>query len=94
MRDDRSARCTDVCLDQDADGVAVCAGDCDDTVFCLTFDCGRFDEAWQRLSEAHELEPLSAVIHTDLAMAHYFARRYDAAAGVIDALVETDPAFG
>ncbi len=55
---------------------------------------GRHDEALQRATRALELEPLSAVIHTDLAMAHYFARRYDDAAAVLDTVVENDPSFG
>ncbi|MEM7587808.1 MAG: tetratricopeptide repeat protein, partial [Acidobacteriota bacterium] len=55
---------------------------------------GRHEEALEYATRAHELEPLSQVIHTDLALAYYFARDPEAARSVVDALVETDASFG
>ncbi len=55
---------------------------------------GRHDEAIELATRAHELEPLSLVISTDLAMAHYFARRTEEAVDQLGDVLEVAPSFG
>ncbi len=55
---------------------------------------GRHDEAIELSNRALRLEPLSMVIHTDLAMAYYFAGRYDEARAELTSVLEGDPGFG
>lgn len=40
---------------------------------------GRHDEAFNEITRARELDPLSVIISRDVGMHHYFAGRYDAA---------------
>jgi DNA-binding winged helix-turn-helix (wHTH) protein/tetratricopeptide (TPR) repeat protein len=55
---------------------------------------GRHQEAIQLATRAHELEPFSLVISTDLAMAYYFARRIDEAVDQLTGVLEVAPSFG
>lgn len=55
---------------------------------------GRHDEAIELSNRALQLEPLSLVIHTDLAMSHYFAQRFGEAAAEFHSVLEGDPDFG
>ncbi|MCH9647877.1 MAG: winged helix-turn-helix domain-containing protein [Deltaproteobacteria bacterium] len=55
---------------------------------------GRHEEAIRLLTLAHDLEPLSLVISTDLAMANYFARQIDEAINQLASVLEVAPHFG
>jgi len=54
---------------------------------------GRMDEALLELRKAQELDPLSAIIATDLAKQFYFLRRYDEAIAQLRKALELDPQF-
>ena len=54
---------------------------------------GRVDEAIAEMHKAQELDPLSAVISTDLGKELYFARRYDDAIVELRRALEFDPNF-
>ena len=54
---------------------------------------GRVDEAIHEIRKAEELDPLSAVIATDLGKELYFARRYDEAIVEFRRALEVDPNF-
>ena len=54
---------------------------------------GRIDEALLEIRKAQELDPLSAVIATDLGKELYFARRYDEAIVELRRALEIDPNF-
>src|SRR5215472_13164045 len=54
---------------------------------------GRVDEAMAEMHKAQELDPLSAVISTDLGKELYFARRYDDAIVELRRALEFDPNF-
>lgn len=54
---------------------------------------GRVDEALLEIRKAQELDPLSAVIATDLGKELYFARRYDEAIVELRRALEIDPNF-
>ncbi|MEM8961673.1 MAG: tetratricopeptide repeat protein [Acidobacteriota bacterium] len=55
---------------------------------------GRHDEAIRLAHRALELDPLSLVISTDLAMTYYFARRNDDAIAQLTTVLEVTPTFG
>jgi TolB-like protein/DNA-binding winged helix-turn-helix (wHTH) protein/Flp pilus assembly protein TadD len=54
---------------------------------------GRADEAIAEIRKAQELDPLSAVIATDLGKELYFVRRYDEALVELRRALELDPNF-
>ncbi len=54
---------------------------------------GRADEAISEIHKAQELDPLSAVIATDLGKELYFVRRYDEALVELRRALELDPNF-
>ena len=54
---------------------------------------GRTDEAIIEIRKAQELDPLSAVIATDMGKELYFARRYDEAIVELRRALEVDPSF-
>jgi TolB-like protein/DNA-binding winged helix-turn-helix (wHTH) protein/Tfp pilus assembly protein PilF len=54
---------------------------------------GRADEAMAEIRKAQELDPLSAVIATDLGKELYFVRRYDQALVELRRALELDPNF-
>jgi len=54
---------------------------------------GRADEAISEIRKAQELDPLSAVIATDLGKELYFVRRYDEALVELRRALELDPNF-
>ena len=54
---------------------------------------GRFDEAWQRLGEAHELDPLSLPITASKGIYLYYLRRYDDAIAELEKALEIDTSF-
>jgi TolB-like protein/DNA-binding winged helix-turn-helix (wHTH) protein/Tfp pilus assembly protein PilF len=54
---------------------------------------GRVDDALLQIRKAQELDPLSAVIATDMGKELYFARRYDEAIVELRRALEVDPNF-
>jgi TolB-like protein/DNA-binding winged helix-turn-helix (wHTH) protein len=54
---------------------------------------GRFDEAWKEATRAHELDPLSVGISTDLGFNYYYRRDYDAAISQLRGTLSTSPQF-
>jgi Flp pilus assembly protein TadD len=54
---------------------------------------GRADDAIAEIRKAQELDPLSAVIATDLGKELYFVRRYDEALVELRRALELDPNF-
>ena len=54
---------------------------------------GRVDDALSEVHKAQELDPLSAVIATDMGKELYFARRYDEAIVELRRALEVDPNF-
>jgi TolB-like protein/DNA-binding winged helix-turn-helix (wHTH) protein/Tfp pilus assembly protein PilF len=54
---------------------------------------GRVDEALLQIRKAQELDPLSAVIATDMGKELYFARRYDQAIVELRRALDFDPNF-
>jgi DNA-binding winged helix-turn-helix (wHTH) protein/Tfp pilus assembly protein PilF len=54
---------------------------------------GRFDESLAELKIAHELDPLSLPVNTDVAQSLYFARRYDECETQSQQALEMDPTF-
>jgi TolB-like protein/DNA-binding winged helix-turn-helix (wHTH) protein/Flp pilus assembly protein TadD len=54
---------------------------------------GRADEAITEIRKAQELDPLSAVIATDLGKELYFVRKYDEALVQLRRVLELDPGF-
>jgi tetratricopeptide (TPR) repeat protein len=61
-------------------------------VYCLTAT-RRHEEAIAAITRAHELDPLSLIISTDVAEMHYYARQYDRAIEQARQTLEMDPAF-
>ncbi|HYI12592.1 MAG TPA: protein kinase [Thermoanaerobaculia bacterium] len=59
----------------------------------LLCEAARFDDAAEEMAHAHELDPLSLAISTDLGWVKYFARDYDAAIQRYRATLELDPDF-
>ena len=54
---------------------------------------GRFDEGIIEIKRAHELDPLSLIISTDVAKVYALARRYDEAIAQYKKALEMDPEF-
>jgi tetratricopeptide (TPR) repeat protein len=54
---------------------------------------GRFDEAFAHIGSAHELDPLSLPINTNLGWLLYLARRYDDAIEQYVKTIDLDPGF-
>jgi len=54
---------------------------------------GRFDEAWEEVNRAHELDPLSVTISTDIGFNHYYRRSYDEAINQLRATLVISPKF-
>jgi DNA-binding winged helix-turn-helix (wHTH) protein len=54
---------------------------------------GRFDESLAALKIAHDLDPLSLPVNTDVAQSLYFARRYDECEAKLHQTLEMDPSF-
>jgi len=54
---------------------------------------GRFDESLAELKIAHELDPLSLPVNTDVAQSLYYARRYDECETKLHQALEMDPDF-
>lgn len=59
---------------------------------CLAW-MGRHTEAIREMSRAAELDPLSLIIGSSLAMVHYYARRYDEAAEQARQVLDMDERF-
>jgi len=59
----------------------------------LYCEASRFDEAAEQMAIAHELDPLSLAISTDIGWVSYFARDYDAAIRRYRATLDLDPDF-
>ena len=53
----------------------------------------RFDDAFDQLRRARELDPLSLPIHTSLGLALFFSRQYEAAAEEFERVLEVDETF-
>jgi serine/threonine-protein kinase len=60
---------------------------------CLS-SLGRHDEAIREITRARELDPLSLIINTNVAYAHYFAGKYDKAVEQFRRTIEMDSTFG
>ena len=54
---------------------------------------GRFDEGLTQIQRAHELDPLSLIIATDIGKVLIIARRYDAAVAQLTTVLEMDLHF-
>jgi TolB-like protein/DNA-binding winged helix-turn-helix (wHTH) protein len=54
---------------------------------------GRFDDAWKEVNRAHELDPLSVAISTDIGFNHYYQQNYDAAISQLRATLAVSPKF-
>jgi TolB-like protein/DNA-binding winged helix-turn-helix (wHTH) protein len=54
---------------------------------------GRFDEAWKEVNRAHELDPLSVTISTDLGFNYYYRHNYDEAINQLRATLSVSPKF-
>jgi tetratricopeptide (TPR) repeat protein len=54
---------------------------------------GHFDESFQEIERARQLDPLSLTIQTDNAVFLYFARRYDRAIAQFGAVSAVEPEF-
>jgi tetratricopeptide (TPR) repeat protein len=54
---------------------------------------GRFDEAFIEIARAHELDPLSLIVNTDIGKIYVLARRYDEAIPHFQAALRLDPEF-
>ena len=61
--------------------------------FWVLASTGRVDESIAELKRAQQLDPLSALINTDLGSAFYFARRYDQAIEQLHKAIDLDPNF-
>ena len=56
-------------------------------------DQGRLSEALGEIQRAHELDPLSLTIGSNLAFIHYLQRNYDQAATYAQRVLETEPDY-
>lgn len=54
---------------------------------------GRFDEGIAEIKRAHELDPLSLIINSDVGKVHLLARRNDEAIPYLQAALKLDPEF-
>lgn len=54
---------------------------------------GRFDEAWKEINRAHELDPLSVVISTDIGFNYFYKRDYDGAITQLRGTLAVSPKF-
>jgi tetratricopeptide (TPR) repeat protein len=54
---------------------------------------GRYPEALEHARIAHDLDPLSPVIHTLLGWVHYYGRRYDEAIAALERTLEVEADF-
>ena len=54
---------------------------------------GRFDEAWKEVNRAHELDPLSVTISTDIGFNHFYRRNYDEAINQLRTTLSVNPKF-
>ena len=54
---------------------------------------GRHEEALSEISRAHELDPLSVPISTDMGFELYYARHYDEAITQLRSVLQTSPKF-
>jgi TolB-like protein/DNA-binding winged helix-turn-helix (wHTH) protein/Flp pilus assembly protein TadD len=54
---------------------------------------GRLDDALVEMEQAHDLDPLSTIIETDLGFVHYLRREYSAAIDDFKKTLELDPTF-
>jgi TolB-like protein len=54
---------------------------------------GRFDDAWKEASRAHELDPLSVTISTDLGFNYFYRHDYDQAIGQLRSTLSVSPHF-
>jgi len=54
---------------------------------------GRFDDAWKEVNRAHELDPLSVTISTDIGFNYYYRRSYDEAINQLRATLSVSPKF-
>jgi tetratricopeptide (TPR) repeat protein len=54
---------------------------------------GRFDEALTEINRAHELDPLSLILNTDMGKIRYLGRNNDKAIEQLHKTLEMDPTF-
>lgn len=54
---------------------------------------GRLDEAWKQVNRAHELDPLSVSISTDIGFNHFYRRNYDEAINQLRGTLSVSPKF-
>ena len=54
---------------------------------------GRYDEAWKEVNRAHELDPLSVSIATDIGFNYFYRRDYDGAINQLRATLAVSPKF-
>ncbi len=54
---------------------------------------GRFDEAWKEVNRAHELDPLSVVISTDIGFNYFYRRDYDGSISQLRTILAVSPEF-
>jgi TolB-like protein/DNA-binding winged helix-turn-helix (wHTH) protein len=54
---------------------------------------GRFEESFQEMERARQLDPLSLIIQTDSAMGFYFARQYERAIAQFRTVLDMEPNF-
>jgi TolB-like protein/DNA-binding winged helix-turn-helix (wHTH) protein len=54
---------------------------------------GRFEESFQEMERARQLDPLSLIIQTDSAMGLYFARQYERAIPQFRTVLDMEPNF-
>jgi TolB-like protein/DNA-binding winged helix-turn-helix (wHTH) protein/Flp pilus assembly protein TadD len=54
---------------------------------------GRYEEAFSEIRRAHELDPLSVPISTDMGFELYYARHYDEAITQLRSVLQTSPKF-
>jgi tetratricopeptide (TPR) repeat protein len=59
---------------------------------CLTVQ-GRFDDALDAITRGVELDPLALYINAAVAMAHYYARQFEAAAAQAQKTIDMDASF-
>ena len=54
---------------------------------------GKTEQGWKEINLAREIDPLSLVINTDIALNHYYARHYDAAIEQCKKTLQLEPDF-